>query len=62
MGMMIGVELVKYPVTRERNTELQTRCCSGCFSKGVPMLEAGPNSLRQFRGRCLLWSLGEGLN
>ncbi len=46
MGLMIGIELVKDQVTRERDPELRNALVRRMFEKGVLILGAGPNSIR----------------
>ncbi|HVO99877.1 MAG TPA: acetyl ornithine aminotransferase family protein [Bryobacteraceae bacterium] len=46
LGLMIGIELVRDPVTKERAPELRDRLERMCFERGVLVLGAGPNTLR----------------
>jgi 4-aminobutyrate aminotransferase len=46
LGLMIGIEFVKDPATRERHPELRNRLVRRMFEKGVLVLGAGPNSIR----------------
>lgn len=46
MGLMIGIELVKDQVTRERDPELRNALVRRMFEGGVLILGAGPNSIR----------------
>lgn len=46
LGLMIGIEFVKDPATRERHPELRNRLVRRMFEKGVLVLGAGSNSIR----------------
>jgi 4-aminobutyrate aminotransferase len=46
LGLMIGIEFVTDPETRERNPEARDRVVQRCFERGVLVLGAGPNSIR----------------
>jgi len=46
LGLMIGIELVKDPATKERAPELRDRLVRMCFERGVLLLGAGPNTIR----------------
>lgn len=46
LGLMIGVELVKDPQTREPAPELRDRIVTMAFERGVLILGAGPNTIR----------------
>jgi 4-aminobutyrate aminotransferase len=46
LGLMIGIELVRDPDTKERAPELRDRLEHLAFERGVLTLGAGPNSLR----------------
>jgi 4-aminobutyrate aminotransferase len=45
-GLMVGVELVRDRVTRERATTERDRVVQECFSRGLLVLGAGPNVIR----------------
>jgi 4-aminobutyrate aminotransferase len=46
LGLMIGVELVKDRVTKERAPEWRDRCIRKAFEKGLLLLGAGENTIR----------------
>jgi 4-aminobutyrate aminotransferase len=46
LGLMLGVELVRDPVTKERAPELRDRIEQLAFERGLLVLGCGPNSLR----------------
>jgi len=46
LGLMIGIELVKDQVTKERAPELRDRIVQMCFERGLLVLGAGPNTIR----------------
>jgi 4-aminobutyrate aminotransferase len=46
LGLMIGIELVRDQVTRERAPALRDRLVELCFERGLLLLGAGPNSIR----------------
>jgi 4-aminobutyrate aminotransferase len=46
LGLMIGIELVKDQVTKERAPELRDRLVQMCFERGLLVLGAGPNTIR----------------
>jgi 4-aminobutyrate aminotransferase len=43
---MIGVELVKNPVTKEKAIEERNRVIQACFEKGLLILGCGENVIR----------------
>ena len=45
-GLMIGVELVKNPVTKEKAIEERNRVIQACFEKGLLILGCGENVIR----------------
>jgi 4-aminobutyrate aminotransferase len=45
-GLMIGVELVKNPVTKEKAIEERGRVIQACFEKGLLILGCGENVIR----------------
>jgi 4-aminobutyrate aminotransferase len=45
-GLMIGVELVKDPVTKEKAIEERNRVIQACFEKGLLILGCGENVIR----------------
>jgi len=45
-GLMIGVELVKDEVTKERAPELRNEVVQGCYKRGLLVLGCGANTLR----------------
>ena len=45
-GLMIGVELVKDPVTKEKAIEERSRIIQACFEKGLLILGCGENVIR----------------
>jgi 4-aminobutyrate aminotransferase len=45
-GLMIGVELVRDRVTKERATTERERVVQECFTRGLLVLGAGPNAIR----------------
>lgn len=45
-GLMIGVELVRDRVTKERATEERNRVVNECFTRGMLILGAGRNAIR----------------
>jgi 4-aminobutyrate aminotransferase len=45
-GLMIGVELVKDPVTKEKAIEERSKVIQACFEKGLLILGCGENVLR----------------
>lgn len=55
LGLMIGIEFVKDPGTRERNAELRNALVQAMFNKGVLVLGAGPNSIRLCPPLVLTW-------
>jgi 4-aminobutyrate aminotransferase len=46
LGLMIGIEFVHDPETRERYPQLRDEIETMCFERGVLVLGCGPNSLR----------------
>ena len=46
LGLMIGIELVRDQVTKERAGELRDRVVQMCFERGLLVLGAGPNTIR----------------
>jgi 4-aminobutyrate aminotransferase len=46
LGLMIGIEFIRDPDSRERNPELRDNIVQSMFRKGVLILGAGPNSIR----------------
>lgn len=46
LGLMIGIEIVRDPHTKERAPELRDRIEDLCFERGLLVLGAGPNSIR----------------
>ncbi|MEI9973456.1 MAG: aminotransferase class III-fold pyridoxal phosphate-dependent enzyme [Ignavibacteriota bacterium] len=46
LGLMIGIELVRDQVTRERAAELRDRVVNDAFQRGLLILGAGDNTLR----------------
>ncbi len=46
LGLMIGVELVKDRVTKERAREETEAVVQACFRRGLLLLPCGPNSIR----------------
>ncbi|HXP85348.1 MAG TPA: acetyl ornithine aminotransferase family protein [Bryobacteraceae bacterium] len=46
LGLMIGIELVRDQVTKERAGDLRDRLVQMCFERGLLVLGAGPNSIR----------------
>src|SRR5579863_292921 len=46
LGLMIGIELVKDPSTKERAPALRDRVVQMCFARGLLVLGAGPNTIR----------------
>lgn len=55
LGLMIGIEFVKDPLTRERHPELRNALVRRLFEKGVLTLGAGPNSIRLCPPLTLTW-------
>jgi 4-aminobutyrate aminotransferase len=45
-GLMIGVEIVKDKVTKERAPELRSDVVQGCYKRGLLVLGCGANTLR----------------
>ncbi len=45
-GLMIGVELVKDPVTKEKAVAERSKIIQGCFEKGLLILGCGENVIR----------------
>ena len=45
-GLMIGIELVRDPKTKERATKERDRLVDECFKRGLLVLGAGRNTLR----------------
>jgi len=45
-GLMIGVEIVKDPVTKEKAVEERNRIIQACFEKGLLILGCGENVIR----------------
>ena len=46
LGLMIGIELVRDQVTKERAGELRDRVVQMCFERRLLVLGAGPNTIR----------------
>jgi 4-aminobutyrate aminotransferase len=46
LGLMVGVELVKDRVTKERASDLRDRVVQGAFRKGLLLLGCGENTIR----------------
>ncbi|HTM12993.1 MAG TPA: acetyl ornithine aminotransferase family protein [Bryobacteraceae bacterium] len=46
LGLMIGIELVKDQITKERAPGLRDRVVQMCFQRGLLVLGAGPNTIR----------------
>ena len=46
LGLMIGIELVRDQVTKERAGDLRDRLVQMCFERGLLVLGAGPNTIR----------------
>jgi len=46
LGLMIGIELVRDQVSKERAGELRDQLISMCFERGLLLLGAGPNAIR----------------
>ena len=46
LGLMIGIELVRDPKTKERAGDLRDRVVQMCFERGLLVLGAGPNTIR----------------
>lgn len=46
LGLMIGVELVRDQVTKERAGDLRDKLVQMCFERGLLVLGAGPNTIR----------------
>ncbi len=46
LGLMIGIELVRDQVTKERAGDLRDRVVQMCFERGLLLLGAGPNTIR----------------
>ena len=46
LGLMIGIELVRDQVTKERAPDLRDRVVQMCFERGLLVLGAGPNTIR----------------
>ena len=45
-GLMIGIELVKDRVTKERATAERDKVVEACFARGLLVLGAGKNAIR----------------
>jgi 4-aminobutyrate aminotransferase len=45
-GLMIGVELVRDRVTKERATTERDKIVDACFARGLLLLGAGKNAIR----------------
>ena len=45
-GLMIGIEMVKDPVTKEKAVEERNQIIQACFEKGLLVLGCGENSIR----------------
>jgi 4-aminobutyrate aminotransferase len=45
-GLMIGIEMVKDPVTKEKATEERNKVIQACFKRGLLILGAGENVIR----------------
>jgi 4-aminobutyrate aminotransferase len=45
-GLMIGIEIVKDPVTKEKAVEEKNRILQACFEKGLLILGCGENVVR----------------
>jgi len=46
LGLMIGIELVRDRVTKERAGDLRDKLVQMCFERGLLLLGAGPNTIR----------------
>jgi 4-aminobutyrate aminotransferase len=46
LGLMIGIELVRDQVTKERAGDLRDKLVQMCFERGLLLLGAGPNTIR----------------
>jgi len=46
LGLMIGIELVRDQVTKERAGDLRDKVVHMCFERGLLVLGAGPNTIR----------------
>jgi len=46
LGLMIGIELVRDQVTKERAPDLRDKLVHMCFERGLLVLGAGPNTIR----------------
>jgi 4-aminobutyrate aminotransferase len=46
LGLMIGIEIVRDPQTKERAPDLRDKIEYGCFERGLLVLGAGPNTIR----------------
>ena len=46
LGLMIGIELIRDPATKERAPELRDKLVRMCFERGLLVLGAGPNTVR----------------
>ena len=46
LGLMIGIEMVRDPQTKERAPDLRDRLVAMCFERGLLVLGAGPNTIR----------------
>jgi len=46
LGLMIGIELVRDQVTKERAGDLRDKVVQMCFERGLLLLGAGPNTIR----------------
>jgi len=46
LGLMIGIELVRDQVTKERAGDLRDKLVQTCFERGLLVLGAGPNTIR----------------
>jgi 4-aminobutyrate aminotransferase len=45
-GLMIGIEIVKDPITKEKGVEERNRIIQSCFEKGLLILGCGENVIR----------------
>jgi 4-aminobutyrate aminotransferase len=46
LGLMIGIEQMRDQTTKERAPELRDVLVEMCFARRVPLLGAGPNTIR----------------
>jgi 4-aminobutyrate aminotransferase len=46
LGLMIGIELVRDQVTKERAPDVRDKVVHMCFERGLLVLGAGPNTIR----------------